>query len=163
MLGDESRYPGLFDDAIVESDEVGVGVDDGGGDADEVSVPQLIQPVCDQDVSHAHLTVCAFGERSRSRRRGRKNVSYNATESSAGEKQRTSSRPHGTGQGGILASYHESAEQSTQGLGAIATRFTGCPPADRKERQIPYMSHERARAFGADRPAVNLFKRRTLS
>lgn len=72
VLGDEGRDPGLSDDAVVESDEVGVVVDDGGGDADEMSARQLVQPVRDEDVTHAHLAGarCTFREKMEHRQAG---------------------------------------------------------------------------------------------
>lgn len=58
MLGDEGRDLGLSDYAVVEGEKVGVGVDDSGGDAVEMSDYQFVDSVGDQDVRHAHLTAC---------------------------------------------------------------------------------------------------------
>lgn len=61
MLGDEGRDLGLSDNAVVESDEVGVGVRDDGGDTLQNAVFQVLHPVRDRDVSYGHhLVVRAF-------------------------------------------------------------------------------------------------------
>lgn len=46
VLGDERGDLGLFDDSIVESVEVGVGVGNCGGDADEKAVFEVLDAVC---------------------------------------------------------------------------------------------------------------------
>lgn len=62
MFGDELGYLGLFDDAVVESAEMVVAVGDRGGDADEGAAFEILDPVCELHVSHAHPAICMCEE-----------------------------------------------------------------------------------------------------
>lgn len=70
VLGDERRDLRLSDDAVVKSDDLGVGVDNGSGDAVERAVFEILHLVGESKVSHGHLLVCAFGLRIEQRGQG---------------------------------------------------------------------------------------------
>lgn len=55
VLGDERRDLRFSNNAVVQSGEVGVGVDDRGWDAVQNAVLQYLHQVGEHDVSHAHL------------------------------------------------------------------------------------------------------------
>lgn len=60
MLGNKRCDLRLSNDAVVESEDLRVRVDDGGGDAVQSAVFEVLDLVSEKELSHGHLLEFAF-------------------------------------------------------------------------------------------------------